>query len=168
MASEHLTRLLRALAKKPDLFMEVKVAMVDALVAREWVSFNGSEYAKKHNISFPPGCMARFTPARQGEELVVVKVYRRIKQREPNRGDYEDRDDEGQYEKDHKAWEADCNSMGFMPWKWALDSDGKRMSAKTGDLVEGPATTAADAMAQADRYLERRGWVLVDSKAGDS
>lgn len=155
--------------------MEVKQAMVRGRVAGAWEPFNESAYAKRHNVGFPSGTMARFTPDRNEPEVEVVKVYRRIKQGEPNWTDYVDdwetnpdnpSYDEEKFEKDHAAWVAECKSMEVLPWKWVMSSDAKRMSSKSLDLVEGVAGSAEDAMFEADRYMEKQGWVLIGSKTG--
>jgi len=168
-----LARILRALKKRPSLLLAVKKAIMDMPVAAPWEPFNDSYYSKTHHLGFPKGTMARFTPDTRKESIEVVKVYRRIKQREPDWTDYvwdwNDVDpdvpesspphDDEEFQRDHDAWVAECEDMKVRPWKFVVSGKAHCISPKEGDN-EGFAESREAAMNLADKNLTERGWVL--------
>ena len=156
MASEHLTRLLRALTKRPDLFMEVKEAMVNALVAGPWVFFNDTKYARQHRVQLPKKTLVRFTPSSDGEKIVAL-VQRRLLGPRP---DWAAEDSEM-----YADWKEERLSIEETPWKGFVSREEQQMVGFRGSPPTEYTKTPEEAMVWVDRYLEKTGWILIDSSA---
>lgn len=172
-----LARILKALKKRPSLLLAVKKAIMDLPVAGAWESFNDSVYSKTHNIGYPSGTTARFMPDTRGSVEEVVKVYRRIKQGEPDWTSYvydwsdvdpEDEEssppyDEEEFQKDHDAWVAEVADMKERPWQFVISGRAHCISPIEGDN-QGFAGSFHEAQTLADITLTNRGWVLDDTE----